>query len=122
TIRVTGSTKGLYAGSSATATITVKQVTNVLTVPTRAVTSSGGKTYVTLVRNGKHVKTAIMIGQTFGAQTEVTVGVKAGDVVLLGSFTPPTGSGGSTGNRQGAFPQGGQGGTGGFGGFGGAPQ
>ena len=120
TIRVTGSTTGLYAGSSATASITVRQATNVLTVPTRAVSGTGGSTYVTVVRNGKHVKTPITIGQTYGPETEVTKGLSAGDVVVLGSFTAPTGGTTGTGNRLGGFTRGGgQGGTGGGGGFGG---
>jgi multidrug efflux pump subunit AcrA (membrane-fusion protein) len=114
TIRITGSTKGLYAGSSASVSIIVKQVENVLTVPTQAVTTKSGKTYVSVVKNGKVTRTAITIGQTYGAQTEVTEGLSAGDTVQLAGFTAPGGTNRArtgTGNRPGGFPQGGAGGA-----------
>jgi multidrug efflux pump subunit AcrA (membrane-fusion protein) len=123
TIRVTGSTQGLYPGSSASVAITVKQVDNVLTVPTQAVTSTNGKTYVNVVAGTTTTRKAITIGQTYGFQTEVTKGLSAGDKVKLPSFQ--AGSAGTRtggGNQQGTFPGGGFRG-GGFpqgGGFGGA--
>lgn len=127
TIAVTGSPKGLYAGTAATVDITVKELQNALAVPTLAVQTANGKTTVTVVRNGHDVTTPITIGQVFGAQTQVLKGLSAGDEVLLPSFTRTTTAGGAgttagsgfTGGR-GSFGGGGFGGGGfGGGGFGG---
>ncbi len=52
-IAVTGKVSGVYAGSSADVSIIVKQLQNVLTVPTAAVRNTNGKTSVTVVKNGK---------------------------------------------------------------------
>src|SRR5665647_666528 len=46
TIAVTGSPKGLYAGGAATVSIIVKQIENVLPVPTNAIHTESGKTVV----------------------------------------------------------------------------
>ncbi|WP_232524890.1 efflux RND transporter periplasmic adaptor subunit [Nocardioides mangrovicus] len=116
TIKVTGSTKGIYAGSSATVSITVKQLTNALTVSTQALSTKNGKTYVTLVKGGKKVRTYVTVGDTYGTSTVVTQGLTAGDKVLVASFRAPTssGSGGSRGNNS-------SGGGEGFGGGGSPP-
>jgi macrolide-specific efflux system membrane fusion protein len=129
TIRVTGSTSGLYPGSSASVAITVKQVTGVLSVPTAAITSTNGKTYVSVVSGSKVTKKQITIGETYGPQTEVTKGLKAGDKVQMANFQAPGGGtrpGGTQGGGfpngggpPGGFPQGGQGGSFPRGGFGG---
>jgi multidrug efflux pump subunit AcrA (membrane-fusion protein) len=121
-IAVTGSPKGLYPGSTATASIVVKQVTGVLTVPTQALHTSGSTTYVTEVVAGKNVRRTVVTGTAYGPQTQVKSGLKAGDVVVLAAFTRAPGAGtagtGRTGTGRtgtGGFPQGGFGGQGGFG-------
>ncbi|MCW2786145.1 MAG: secretion protein HlyD [Marmoricola sp.] len=133
-IAVTGSPTGLYPGASATVAITVKQATNVLTVPTQALHTSGTSTYVYTVKNGKKTRTTVTLGTAYGAQTEVLSGLKAGDVVSIITITLPAGGvtrNGGTGlfNRGGTGTTGGTGGAGGFpgggnftGGFGGAGQ
>jgi hypothetical protein len=109
TIAVTGDVTGVYAGSSADVSIIVKQVPNVLTVPTAAVHSDAGKTTVTVSRKGKQVVTPVTIGQVYGAQTEITAGIKAGEQVVVTTLRLPTGTGG-TGTQQNRFG----GGAGGF--------
>lgn len=120
TIAVTGAQKGLYAGTSATASITVKQVQNVLTVSSRAIRSSGSSTYVMKMVGGKAVKTPVKIGTVYGATTQILSGLSSGDTVQIPGITLPSGSGsgGTRGTRSGS---GGFGGAGGFpsGGFGG---
>lgn len=110
TVSVTGSQSGLYSGTTADVSIIVKQVTNVLTVPTLALSTSSGKTYVQKVSGSSTKKTAVTVGETYGASTEIKSGLKAGDKVQL--TTPAQlriGTGTRTGNRTG---------TGGFGGGG----
>jgi RND family efflux transporter MFP subunit len=95
TIEVTGKRTDLYAGTAADASIVVKQVEDVLTVPSRALqTGDDGTTYVTKVVDGKDVKTTVEIGTTYGMSAEITAGLEAGDEVQIPGFTPPSGSGG----------------------------
>jgi multidrug efflux pump subunit AcrA (membrane-fusion protein) len=129
TIAVTGAPAGLYAGTAASVSIIVKQMDDVLTVPTAALSSSGGRTTVTVLQNGQQVTTAVTVGRIFGARTEVTAGLSDGAQVVLpdtfgtrGTGTGGTGTGGTggTGTRTGGFGGGGFGGGGfGGGGFGG---
>ncbi|MCW2755276.1 MAG: secretion protein HlyD [Marmoricola sp.] len=117
TITVTGTPSGLYPGSSAAVAITVGQATNVLTVPTQALhTTSSGATYVYTMQGTKTTKTTITIGASYGPQTEVLSGLKAGDVVQILSFARPTGTG-TNGNNGGLFQRGTGGGGGGTGNF-----
>lgn len=116
TIAVTGTRKDLYDGVSADATITTKVRANVLTVDTRAVRSDSTGTYVNKQVDGRSVRTTIKVGATYGLQTEVTSGLKAGDVVEVVSFRAPSGGTGDLSDLQqlrqqmgsgGGFPGGG---------------
>lgn len=128
TIGVTGSQKDLYIGTNADVSIIVKQVEDVLTVPTQALTTTDGKTYVTLVDGSTARKTAVTVGETYGMSTEITRGVKAGDkvqVAVIGRIrTNGSIPGGGGQLPAGGFPGGGMppdiGGAGGF--PGGVPQ
>lgn len=95
TIAVTGKQKDLYAGVSATASIVVKQVPDVLTVTSQALTTEDGKTYVTKLVDGTKVRTEVETGRTFGPSTEITSGLEEGDEVVVAGFTPRTGGGGT---------------------------
>ena len=117
-IKVTGTPPGLYAGATVSAAIVVKQLSNVLTVPTAAVSSDANGTYVTLVKNGQNTKTKIVIGSVFGPSTQVVSGVSAGDQVLVRSLRLTGGTGGTTRLRNGTGTGGGGFGGGGFGGGG----
>jgi multidrug efflux pump subunit AcrA (membrane-fusion protein) len=118
-IQVTGNPSGLYAGTSADVSIIVKQLSNVLTVPTLAVHTTNGKTTVTLQgSNGRNTETPVVIGGVFGARTQITSGLKSGQDVVI-TIARTIGTTGTTGTRTG-FGGGGFGGGGfGGGGFGG---
>jgi multidrug efflux pump subunit AcrA (membrane-fusion protein) len=130
-IAVTGSPTGMYAGASANVTIIVKQVSGVLTVPTAALHSSGGKTYVEQIKSGKQVQTFVTVGTTYGPSTQITAGLASGAKVAVTTTTGTrgrTGTGTGTGRNGGGgfgggnFPAGGFGGGGGnFGGGAGGP-
>jgi macrolide-specific efflux system membrane fusion protein len=131
TIVVTGSPKGLYAGGAADVSIIVRQLENLLTVPTNALHTEGGKTVVHQISNGVQVSTPVKVGTTYGPVTQVLSGLKAGDKVVGTAFRmggtggtrsrTGTGSGGGTGG--GGTGGGGTGGGGfGGGGFNGPPQ
>ena len=89
-VNVTGSPTGLYAGGSADVSFIVKQLSDVLTVPTAAISTVGNQTVVYRQVGGKRVKTVVTLGESLGASTVVKSGLKDGDVVEI-TFQRPTG-------------------------------
>jgi multidrug efflux pump subunit AcrA (membrane-fusion protein) len=118
TIAVTGHPTGLYAGTAVSVSIIVRQLTDVLVVPTLAVRTENGGTVVSVERNGSQVTTPVTVGQVFGAQTQITSGLSEGDAVVLPTGGFQRGTTGSTGGGTGTEGRGGSG-FGGLGGFGG---
>jgi multidrug efflux pump subunit AcrA (membrane-fusion protein) len=136
-IDVTGDPTGLYAGSTADVSIIVKQLDNVVEVPTAAITynPTSGQATVTEVKGGKDVSVDVTVGQAAAGETQIVTGVSAGDSIvervvkftgglggaggagITGGFTR---GGGGFGGGAGGFTGGGGGFTGGGGGFGGA--
>ncbi len=124
-IDVTGDPAGLYAGATADISIIVKQLNNVVEVPTAAITySTGGQATVTEVKNGNHVSKSVTVGESDAGETQITSGLSSGDSVVervtTFKFSGTTGT--RTGGLGGGFTgRGGTGGgfTGGGGGFGG---
>jgi len=97
TISVTGTPTGLYPGSSASVAITTKQATDVLAVPTQALHSENGTTFVYVVSGKKRTRTTVTLGTAYGAQTEVKSGLKEGDTVEVISFKSSGGNGAPSG-------------------------
>lgn len=135
-VDVTGTQTGIYAGSSAEVSITVKQLNNVVEVTTAAISYANGQATVTIVESGgRHVTKSVTVGTAADGKTQITRGLKAGEQVLerVASFTGRAGAttGGARGLFGGAggpggggrFPAGGSGGDGGgfFGGGGAGP-
>jgi membrane fusion protein, macrolide-specific efflux system len=114
TIAVTGSPTGLYAGSTASISIIVKQINNAIQVPTAAISYAGGSATVTAVVNGAHVSKAVTTGEVSDGYTQITKGLSSGEKVQEQVIKFP----GSTGTGRSLF--GGSGTTGGrtFGGGG----
>jgi hypothetical protein len=121
-VNVTGSPAGLYAGSSANVSIIYKQLSNVLVVPSLAVTRTNGNAYVTLDQNGVKSQHQITVGLSSGGSTQVVSGLASGDTVVVRVPVARTGGTNGTGGFGGGGFGGGSGGTGrtGGGGFGGA--
>jgi multidrug efflux pump subunit AcrA (membrane-fusion protein) len=113
-IDVTGSPTGLYAGSTADVSIIVKELSNVVEVPTAAISYKSGQATVTQVLNGKHVTKSVTVGESSAGETQIISGVNSGDRVLetVIKFT------GTAGARGGGFPGGFSRGGGPFGGGG----
>ena len=116
-VDVTGSPTGLYGGSSANVSIVVKQLQDVIVVPSGAISYSGGGTTVSLDSNGQKVSQPVTLGISSGGQTQITSGLSVGDRIYVTqiSFRGPLSSGSS---GAGIF-RGGGGGLGGGGGVGG---
>jgi macrolide-specific efflux system membrane fusion protein len=111
TIDVTGARDDLYAGSSATAAIVVREREDVLTVPAMALHTEGGRTYVNKVVDGTAVRTDVTVGEAFGMQTEITEGLAEGDQVEVQTDVPGGGTRTPGGGESKIFP-GGDGGGG----------
>ena len=134
-IDVTGDPSGLYAGSTADVSIIVKQLNDVVEVPTAAISYTNSQATVTEVKNGKHVSQPVTVGQAALGETQITTGVSAGDSIIerVVKFTGRPGTTGGAGlfggtgtgtgrtlTGGGGFGGGGRFGGGGGGGFGGA--
>lgn len=101
TVAVTGSPEGLFDGVSVTASIVYERRTDVLTVPSGAVTTDAdGASTVTLVdAQGTETTKTVTVGETVGTLTEITDGLAEGDLVQVTMFTPGAGDGtGSSGS------------------------
>jgi len=120
TIAVTGNPGGLYPGASATVTLIVRQLNNVITVPTSALHFATSGTVVYEMVNGHQVAHPVTVGMTSSGQTQIVSGLSVGTEVVV-PIVRTGGTGGTTGGttRRG-FGGGGFGGGGfGGGGFGG---
>lgn len=113
-VTVTGDGKGLYDGVSLSAAIVYERRTDVLSVPSAAVTTSDGKSTVTVVADdGTQTEKTVEVGETADSYTEITSGLAEGDKVVVSSFTPGEGNSGQfPGSGQmpggGEMPGGGQ--------------
>jgi multidrug efflux pump subunit AcrA (membrane-fusion protein) len=118
-IDVTGDPAGLYAGSTADVSIIVKQLDDVVEVPTAAITyTTSGQATVTEVKKGKDVSVDVTVGEAALGETQITSGVSAGDSIVERVVKFTGGLGGRTGGAgiTGGFTRGGVGGFGGGGG------
>jgi multidrug efflux pump subunit AcrA (membrane-fusion protein) len=128
-VSVSGSPTGLYAGATVQVAITYNQLTNVLEVPTAAISQSNQQSKVTVLVNGSKTTRVITTGISSGGMTQVLGGLNVGDQVIVTvpvatastGNTSRTGIGGATGGFGGGFGGGGFGGGrgGGFAGGGG---
>jgi macrolide-specific efflux system membrane fusion protein len=119
TVTLDGSNPALHAGSSASISVIVNQVVQVLTVPTSAVHTAGGVQTVQLLVNGQVVSTPVTVGASDPLRTQIISGVQPGDTVVVAtvsSSVPQTTNGGGLflgpGGGGGGFRRGGGGGGG----------
>jgi macrolide-specific efflux system membrane fusion protein len=99
-------------GQSASILITTGEATNALYVPSSAITTTGGSSFVTVIQSGKDVPTKVTTGVVGTTDTQILTGLSEGQTVLETISTASTGSG-TTGRGFGGI---GGGAGGGFGG------
>jgi multidrug efflux pump subunit AcrA (membrane-fusion protein) len=73
----------LKSGMTAKADIVTEKKINVLLVPDRAITRTGGNTTVKVMVNGKLQDKAISVGITDGVSTEITSGLNEADEIII---------------------------------------
>lgn len=119
-IDVTGSPTGLYPGATVTVSMVVKQLNDVVEVPTAAISYTNGEPTVTKVVDGAQQTQVVGTGISLNGYTQITSGLTAGDVIVEKVVSFKTGSG-TTRSILGGSTSGGSGGSSGFptGGFGG---
>ncbi|WP_284292381.1 hypothetical protein [Luteimicrobium album] len=106
-----------------TAKIVYERRSDVLSVPSAAVTTTDGTSTVLVVGDdGKTTKTTVTVGETSGQNVEITKGLTEGQKIqYTQTVITPGGTSGRSGNQQnGEFPGfgGGEGGGRGYGGYG----
>lgn len=110
TVSITGDGDGLFDGVSLTGSIVYERRTDVLAVPSAAVTTTDGISTVTVIaEDGTRSEVAVEAGETSGAYTEIVSGIAEGDEVVVATFTPGegnSGTGGFPGGGAGGFPGG----------------
>ena len=103
------------SGMTGSLTVTIASRSNVLLVPTSAVSGTSSATFVRVMMNGTPTYRQVTTGMTTSSLTQITSGLTAGEVVVTGQYTNSATS--STSTSTGGF--GGLGGLGGFSGGGG---
>jgi hypothetical protein len=122
-VAVTGNPGGLHAGASAQVAVIVKQLTDVLVVPTAAVHPENGRSVVYEIQDGTQVSVPVTVGLSGGGQTQIIDGISPGTQIVLPEAPaggPTTQSGRGAGGGLGGLGGGGAAGSGGAGGGGGA--
>ncbi|MCX6499824.1 MAG: HlyD family efflux transporter periplasmic adaptor subunit [Arthrobacter sp.] len=121
TVSIANPPSTLRLGQSANISVTTAIADNALLVPSLAVTTSGTRETVNVVKNGKTTATRVTTGITANGRTQVLTGLSEGDQIELPAIsstldsgtatTPGNGFGGaglSGGNRGGGTRNGGQ--------------
>jgi len=106
TVVLTDANKSVKPGMTAAVTITVKQVNNVLLVPSRAVRLVNNQLVVYVLNNGQPQEVNVTLGASSDTMSEVISSkLKAGDLIILNPpstlFTRPSGNGSGTGGSVG---------------------
>ncbi len=102
-------------GMTASIAIQTARHDDVITVPTAAIQSSNGASYVRVLKNGKVSTVQVTTGISDDTNTEVESGISEGDVVITGTNATATGSSATTSPFSGGFGGGARGGGGGGG-------
>jgi len=77
-------------GMSITANIIIESVADVLTVPSSAVKTMGGKSYVEIMDNGTTQRKEVETGMTDDTTTEIRSGLSEGEKIIVNTTTKKT--------------------------------
>lgn len=116
TISLTNPPPTVKLGMTAQVNVVVSSKTNVLEVPTSAITTTGRVSTVTVLRNGKQTVENVTTGLKGDNTTEILSGLSAGQEVVEPTVTVGAATSSSSGSGTGTLTGGGLGG-GGLGGF-----
>jgi multidrug efflux pump subunit AcrA (membrane-fusion protein) len=111
TAQLTDSSNSIKPGISATASIVVKQVVHVLTVPTSAVHTTAAGNTVQILVNGSPQSVAVQVGASDPLRTEILSGLSLNQQVVIAVVTSSVPSSGGAGTVLGGGGGRGGGGT-----------
>jgi HlyD family secretion protein len=89
TIGVTGTEQQLFAGQSASVSITLAHASGALTVPSSAVHHAGANNIVTVLRDGTLTNVQVTLGAVGPTRTQVLAGLNPVDQVILADLSQP---------------------------------
>jgi len=114
TIRLINPPPTVKDGMTANVSVVDQTATDVLYVPSAAITTAGTVSTVELLQNGKTTVTRVTTGLVGNSDTQILSGLKAGEVVVEPTVTvvSPTSTSGTTTGGGGGFGGGGFGGAG----------
>jgi multidrug efflux pump subunit AcrA (membrane-fusion protein) len=110
TVSISNPPAALRLGQSATISVTTATASQALVVPTLAITTTGSRQLVTVVKNGTTTAVRVTTGINANGRTQVLTGLSDGDEIELPAISSALDTGTTTTRT----------GTGGFGGAGGA--
>jgi len=84
-IKLDSSDPSILPNMAATASIILETKIDVLKVPSSAVTTANGESFVTVVKDGVETQVSVTIGISSDSETEIVGGLSEGDVVVSGS-------------------------------------
>lgn len=90
TVSLVNPPAGLRLGQTATVSITTGSSTNVLYVPSTAVTTVGNRSVVTVRENNRDAVVPVQVGLSGNNRTEITSGLQQGQTVVLSSGSSTT--------------------------------
>ena len=88
------------SGMTGTLDIVLKQASNVLMVPTTAVSGSASTSFVRVMQDGQPVFRQVETGMATSSYTEITSGLTAGETVVTGQYTDGANSTGSNSSQS----------------------
>jgi RND family efflux transporter MFP subunit len=87
TVDLTPPFDGVKTGMTSNVSIVVDERDNVLTVPNRAIRTQGRQKVATVLFEGQQMQVPVQTGLASDTATEITSGLKEGDVVVLNATT-----------------------------------
>jgi multidrug efflux pump subunit AcrA (membrane-fusion protein) len=111
TVRLISPPASVRNGMTADVSVTVATKSNVLQLPSAAITTTGASSTVSVLQNGKQTTTRVTTGLVGSSTTEILSGINAGDVIVepTVSVSSATASTPSSSLGGGGFPGGGGG-------------
>lgn len=97
-IKLDSGSEAILPNMAATANIILETKTDVLKVPSTALTTQNGTTYAKTLVNGKKIDAPVEVGISSDADTEITSGLTEGATVITGTST--SGTSASSGTRS----------------------
>ena len=99
-IKLDSSDSAILPNMAATANIILETKTDVIKIPSGAITTTNGENFANVLKNGAESQLPVTVGISSDSETEIVSGLSEGDVVVSGSAAKSSTSGTSTQTRS----------------------